>query len=85
MQVKVTAKLAAMSHFQSKPEKGSKDYYIFDCLILDGQKSERFQGYRKISVFVDEPHYNAFLNSFKPLMDIELFGEISGTSVLYHL
>lgn len=85
MQVKVKAKLAAMSHFQSKPEKGSKDYYMLDCLILDDQKSERFQGYRKVSVFVEEPHFNAFLNSFQPLMDVELIGEISGTSIRYHL
>lgn len=85
MRVEIPMKLASMKHFRSKPEKGSQDYYLLHCLMEREVQDENAQGYEIVSVYTDEAHYNALLNTFKPLMDISVFCDILGSSVRFSL
>lgn len=85
MQFEVKTKVYGMKHFTSKPEKGSKDFYLVSCLMERSVQDENAQGYESIDVFTDEAHYNALLNTFKPLSELTVVAEVIGNKVRYSL
>ncbi len=75
--------IVSCSHFKSKDK--TKDYYLLKCLTPEFENTEYFNGYKDVTIFIDEIMYNSIIGGFKPLEKREFKATISGDKVKYSL